>query len=309
MKDDAGYTIEAGTMVTVAESGSDDHAFTVINQVIVPPGDTLTEPGEVLIQAVINGEQANGLTGDPELATSVPDNYLGDTGGISLIDPTSGGADAETEEDYVDRLVEELQLMSPRPILTQDFAVLAQRNPSVHRAIAINGWDGTDTDNERTVGLVLMDENGEDVSAGVKTEVEEYLESLREVNFVIYIGEPTYTPIFVTTTVRCYTGFAPADVDADVTAAITNYLDPANWGVKTVSPSYGTNWRNETVVRQTELVALVNDMSGVDYVESLTLGTSTAPGGTADVTLSGDVPLTRPAETGTGISVTANPAT
>lgn len=303
MKDNAGYTITAGTEVIVARTGDERYAFQVGADVVVPPGSTATAAGAVPLEALIAGEDANGLTANPELISAY--DYLSDVNGIVLTAPTSGGVDAETEGEYVDRLVEELQLMTPTPILPDEFAVLARRNPSVFRAVAIDGWNGATTTNERYVGLVLLDEAGEDVSSGVKTTVQAELDAMREINFVVYIGAPTYTNIFVTCTVRCYVGFVPADVDAAVTEAITEYLKPYNWG-RAQYGEPGNTWINSATVRRNDLIALVDNVPGVNYVESLTLGTSTAPAGTSDISLSGTVPLTRPATTGTAISVTAN---
>ena len=51
---------------------------------------------------------------------------------------SSGGADPETTQQYIDRLSTELQLLTPRPILPTDYAILAQSVPGVNRATAYN---------------------------------------------------------------------------------------------------------------------------------------------------------------------------
>ena len=305
MKDDAGYTIATGTRVTISKSGDEQFAFEVVEDVVISPGTDTTLTGGVTLRSVLPGEEANGLGPSSDVALLDAYTYIGDTGSITLDGTTSGGADAETEDEYADRLVEELRLLTPRPIVPEDFAVLARRNPAVARSFAVDGWDGVDTNNERTVGLVLLDESGEDVNAGVKTEVEEDLEALREVNFVVYVGSPTYTPIFVTTTVRAYRDWNPADVDAGVVAAIENYLSPANWAVQLDE----VTWEPQSVVRYGEVWSMIDRVPGVNYIESLYVDDATAPDSSdvVDITLSGTVPLTRPADTGTGISVTANP--
>jgi uncharacterized phage protein gp47/JayE len=297
-EDNAGYTIAAGTVVIVEETGDESYAFEVVSDVVIPPGSTATAAGEVTLRAVAGGASVNGVGGAG--VTAVVADAYGYVSTVTLTGEASGGQDEETEEDYVNRLSDELQLMTPRPILPRDFEVLALRNQAVSRVKAVDGWNPTagTTGNERYIGLVLLDEDGADVAGGVKTEVETELDAMREVNFVVDVGSPTFTAIDVTATVRCYAGSDPTQVDAAVTAAVENYLSPSNWG----RPSTGHadllgDWVNTDKVRMSEMYAAINSVEGVNYVESLTI-----EGGTADVNLSGVVPVTQP---GT-IAITAN---
>lgn len=298
MIDDSGYTISPGTLVGVQAAGDNIVAFEVVTEVVVAPGDTATAAGAVTLRAVQEGDEGNELTGSASMIDA-----LDFVASVALVGSTSGGADAEDPAAYLDRLRGELQLMSPRPILPAHFQQLALRNAAVARAIAIDGWDPADDslDNERFVGLALVDEDGEGVATGVKDEVEAYLDAMREVNFVVAVGGPDYTDIDVAATVRCFTGFDPATVDATVTAAVTSYLQPYNWGRLTFGnqPTADPTWVNQKVVRYFDLVRLIEMQRGVDYIESLTV-----EGGTVDVNLTGVVTLTRP---GT-VAVTANAA-
>ena len=58
--------------------------------------------------------------------------------GISASTVSSGGTDPETTQQYIDRLSTELQLLTPRPILPTDYAILAQSVAGVNRATAYN---------------------------------------------------------------------------------------------------------------------------------------------------------------------------
>lgn len=292
MVDNMGYTIPAGTLVGIV--GADDEliAFEVVSEVTVPNGSTSTAAGAVQLRAVEAGTNANDLTATPELIDA-----LAFVSSIALVTGPSGGTDAESDEDYLDRLVEELQIMTPRPIIPEDFEVLAKRVSGVHRAKAIDGWNPADDtlNNERYIGIVAIDEAGADVSAGIKTEIDELLQELREVNFVVVVDSPDYTAIDVTVTATAYPTFDPAAVDAAVTDALEEYLSPANWGV----PPHGEtdDWVNDDEVRFLEVAEAINRVAGVHYIDSLTV-----EGGTSDVALTGVVPLTQP---GT-ISVTVN---
>lgn len=308
LPDNAGYAIEAGTEVIIARTGDERYAFSVVSDVVVAPGDVATAAGEVLLQAQQAGADQNDIdsTTVPELLTA---NSLLYGSVIALTEDTHSGDDGETETEYTNRLVGELRLMAPRPILPRDFEAFARRHPDVYRVVAVDGWDpDTDTlDNERFVGLVAIEADGDDLNAGAKTEITDDLEARREVNFRCPFGSPTYNTIWVTTIVRAYVGFATADVDAAVTAAIESFLASANWGV-TPHGDTDTNWLNATVLRYKDLVTVVENVPGVNYVESLYVDDATAPDAAdvVDIALTGRVPLTRPATTGTGVGVTVN---
>jgi uncharacterized phage protein gp47/JayE len=62
---------------------------------------------------------------------------------VTLDAPTAGGVDAESDADYLDRLHELLTLLAPRPILPNDFAVLARTVAGVGRATAIDLYNPT----------------------------------------------------------------------------------------------------------------------------------------------------------------------
>lgn len=135
MVDDAGYTIPAGTQVAIPAAGDDFKAFVVVSDVTVPAGSTATAAGEVPLEAADEGADSSNLSGTPELIDSL--DYVAD-GGIVLVGETSGGVDAEADEDYLNRLTEELRLLSPAPIIPSDFSVLARRVAGVRRAVTVD---------------------------------------------------------------------------------------------------------------------------------------------------------------------------
>ena len=121
--------------------------------------------------------------------------------------------------------------MTPRPILPQDFAVLARDIAGVERATAIDGYNPADqtTNNERMVTVAVVDADGEALNATIKQQVDDYLESLREVNFIVHVVDPNYTTIDVTFNVKAIPGYTASELEAATEAAIANYLSPANW--------------------------------------------------------------------------------
>lgn len=133
MINNLGYTIEAGTQVAIGATGDESIAFEVASEVVVPPGSTSTAAGGVSLVAVEGGANGSGLAGTVDLVDA-----LEHVQSIALVGQTTGGVDAESDDDYLARLVEELRLLTPRPILPEDFAVLARRVAGVARAVAVD---------------------------------------------------------------------------------------------------------------------------------------------------------------------------
>jgi hypothetical protein len=53
---------------------------------------------------------------------------------------STGGVDAESDDDYLDRFRTNAQLLAPRAILPSDFASLLQSVPGIDRALALDGY-------------------------------------------------------------------------------------------------------------------------------------------------------------------------
>lgn len=286
MVDDAGYTVPEGTIVGLRAAGDVLVGFATTEPATVPPGDTATGAGAVTLVAVEAGAAGSGLSGAPELIDA-----LAFVSSVAIVGATTGGADAESDDDYLDRLSRELELMTPTPILPGEFAVLARRIPGVERSVALDGYDPGDesTDNERMVTVFPIDALGEPVSGGTKTAIAALLESMREVTFVVHVADPDYVTIDVAYAAICYQGFDPDDVEARIDTALTDYLRPGNWGRLEFGDVVGPDWVNEPVVRFLEIASVIDRVDGVRYVDTLTI-----EGGTSDVTLSGAVGLPRP---------------
>lgn len=280
MLDDAGYTVSAGTHVAYRLAGDKLAMFYTLEDVVIPPGST--SASGVTIQALTRGSAMNSLgTSGLELVDSL--SYVST---VTAAAATAGGVDPETNLEYLSRLRDELTLLTPRFVLAADAAVLARRITGVARALGIDNYDpGPATfGHEKMMTLAVVGEDGLPLSSGIKADVEEYLESLRELNFVLHVVDPEYTEIDVTFVVVAHSGYNLSTVDAQATAAVTSYLSPANWAGGSETPP---NWRtSENVVRYLEVAEVLNRVDGVHYVDSLTVN-----GGTTNVTLTGVAPL------------------
>ena len=280
-RDNAGYTIQACTLVGIPAAGDELVPFETQEAYTIAPG--ATSVGDVLIVAVEPGADANGLSDTPEVI-----DPLDWVEGVALEASTSGGVDEESDDDYLDRLRELATLLAPRPILPNDFAVLARTVAGVERSTAIDLYKAdTGTPNTpRCVSVAVADAAGNPCSSTVKGEVDALLQSEREVNFLVYVIDPAYTNIAVVFSITVYPDFDSAATLAAAIQAVTDYLSPANFG----QVPYGDQpvWLNDTKVRYLEVSEVINRTEGVWYVASLTVN-----GGTADVALTGPAPLPR----------------
>ena len=294
MVDNAGYTIPEGTALRLLIGGDEYAIFETIEDTVIAPGATVV--AGVTVKAQEEGAEASGLDSDPELM-----DILDYVSTVTLDGPTSGGNDAEDIDSYLSRLSTRLQLLADRPILPRDFEIYAESVAGVARAVAVDGYNPANAtfNNERMVTLYLMTETGANVGQPVKDAVQGLLEAAREVNFIINIADPTQTVIAVVSTVRATPGIDTAALDASVTAAVLAYLSSATWGTPRWDDT--RKWVNTMVVRHYEIAEVINNVTGVDYIESLTLNGNP----NVDVALGGVVGVPAPTSTA---AITVNAA-
>ena len=291
MTDTGGYLIPSGTQVGIDDGLGNVIPFLTNDDIQVFPGSLATAVGAVEITAADPGSDSQGLGTPGDIIELLDPLTFVDH--VTLEETTDGGQDAELDDVYLNRLSATLQLLAPRPILPQDFAVFAQQIPGVYRATAIDLYNpNTATyNNDRTVSVAVMDENGQPCSSTVKSAVDADLQARREVNFLVYVIDPTYTTIKVTSTVQALSGYDPTTLQTNIVSALNSYLSPANWGVSQTDPQA---WINQVNVRYLEISNVINNVPGVDYIVSLTIGAGAGAMGTADLVMSGVAPLPQP---------------
>lgn len=273
-------------LVVVGDAGAGE-------EVAFAPLTTLTLPigvSQVTMYALEAGDAGNSVpTGALTIATA-----SATVSTAVAVAESTGGVDAETLEAYLDRLTATLATLRFGGVRAVDLATLARSVPGVHRALGVDLYDPGDplTPAERTVTVFPVDALGEPVSAGVKADLADYLEQLREVNFIIHVEDPTYTAVTIAYTAVADTAATVAQVEADIDATLGAYLSPATWGSDPLDPQA---WTLLDVVRFLEVARVIGSVPGVAYVESLTIN-----GGAVDVPLTGAAPLPAAAPTITG---------
>ena len=282
--DGSGYTLPTYTQINLTLSGV-QVGFQTAQQLTIAPGQTT---GTVAVIAVASGTAFNGA-GNPASPISQINWILG----ISASASASNGVDQEDPDAYLQRLVNTLQLLAPRPITASDYATLAVNftpasdtdQEEVGRATAIDGYDpalgtivngvpyltsavggaGNTYGNEREVTICITDSFGNPLNDDTAAAVGAYLSSLREVNFVVNVVSPNYTAIYVTVTVGATAGYAPAVVQANVQAAILNYLNPTAFGLPQGAIS---GWNNTQTIYISRVESAIQLTQGVDFVQS-----------------------------------------
>jgi hypothetical protein len=282
--DELGYTLDTGTQFALARSGNDLVAYATLQEADIPPGQNTID---VPFAAVETGSDGNGLSGAGQILDPV--TWISS---IEVAVATAEGADEETAEDYLDRISHLLQMVALRPVLPQDFAILALQVEGVGRAIAMNLYDpATNTwNNERTITLMLTDVNGQPCTPAVKATVQSTLEDLREVNWVINVIDAVYDAVDVAFDVYAFAGQDHDTVMQACVDGVTAYLQPNNYrlgegspaieaGEVIYPPTTGTTPRHQAI-HMNDLIAMLDHCLGVDWVVSVEIG-----GTAADFTL------------------------
>jgi uncharacterized phage protein gp47/JayE len=292
MTGSVGYTIPAGTLVTIAAAGDEAFGFRTIADVTVEATKSATAVGEVVLRAVEPGEAANGLDADPSLSDS-----LAFVSKIELDGVSSGGVDAEDEDAYLDRLTETLQLLSLSLVVPRDFEIDARAVAGVARALCLPAYDGDAELDEQPlcVTVVAVDENGQALGAPAKEELQARQAAKVPSGVNNFVLDPTYTSIDVEAEVEVLPGNDPASVTAAVTTRLQAYLSPANWGLPSSfgDLSNSAGWVLVTSVYRNELISEIDKVPGVGRVVVLALAkTGDVLKVQESVALSGVAPLT-----------------
>jgi hypothetical protein len=280
--DTDGWTIPAGTEITLRGLDDSRVGFEVVADVTIASGDSATAAGEVLLRAIVPGAAGDGLTGDPQM-----ENGFTRLASIVMAAPTAGGVDAQDQDEYLDDLREEQRVAIPALVSAADAELLARRVAGVDRALVLDTYD-PDTATFGNPGLLTIaaiDAAGAGIGPTVKTALAAYLDLRRISGLDIRFIDPTSTTLNFTYVAIAHDGYDPATVKATADAALADTYSPANYGL----PYSGDErrWINRPIVRYRDVVTLIESVDGLDY-------TSPAPlvnGGTADVTLTGAAPL------------------
>lgn len=151
---------------------------------------------------------------------------------------------------------------------------------------------------EKYCTVWVTNKKGSKLSTEQMEAIQDYLESIREINAVIEVLEPKYNNIQATTQIHVLPGFVTATVEANVKKAIEAFLSPETFGSPTGQSSGINSWLNITqgysTVRYNQVLEVIGAVTGVQYVfagsTGLAIGLEEAPGTKVE-----DIPLVGPA--------------
>lgn len=186
----------------------------------------------------------------------------------AAVGPSTGGADPEQIDSYLDRLRDYLVTLRPGGVRGDDLAALARSVPGVHRALGVDLYDPADpaTPAERTATVFPVAADGLPVSAPTAAQVEAVLAASREVNFIIHVEDPTFTPVAIEYAAVAETGADPAVVESSINGAVTDWL--MRWGS---TDDDETAWLPDSTMRYLQLARIAGSAPGVAYLESITI--------------------------------------
>jgi hypothetical protein len=102
-------------------------------------------------------------------------------------------------------------------------------------------------------------------SAGLLIRAWQYLNRRRLVATTLKVTGPIYTQITITASVAIRAGASPTSVTARIQSALRTFLDPLRGGPASLGWPFGRS------VFRSEILQLIQDLPGVDYVSSLSM--------------------------------------
>lgn len=175
----------------------------------------------------------------------------------------TGGADAESDTSYVDRASTVLARVTSSLVLPTHFIAYCLEDTRVGRATVIDLYypGGTPGSN---LGHLTVHTYGHaaQLSAGVKTELTAAMQAICAAMITVHVADASLVTQAVTYTCHALPGYSTIAVKASIDAAITAWMSPDAWP-----------WGDD--IRQTDIIALIAAVPGVDYVDSVTVPATT----------------------------------
>jgi uncharacterized phage protein gp47/JayE len=265
LSDSLGHRIPAGTVVAVAV-GDDQVQFTTDTDLTVAMGDT---SGTISMTSVDNTAEANGITAGTAL---IPISAIPYVDTAVLATDVFAGADPETSSDFINRGITRFARLNDTLVKAAHFTDEALTYSQVVRATTIEPWDSVGAAaTPGHVTVALLGANGAPLSSGDKATILADLQAKALINLTLHVTDPTITTVNVTASLHSLPGEDTAAVHDAVIAALGDYLSTDTWP-----------WN--ATVRYNKLLNVIENVDGVDYVDTLTV-----PSG--NVSLSGVAPL------------------
>ena len=253
--DSAGYTIPAGTEVSIQTSTGDFVSF------FTDEAATIVEDTTTVVVGATSDQFTNIANGLPVGTTASLLDSLEGVESVQTDTVVSGGALPESIESWTIRGAQRLRRLVDTLVIPIHFTQAALEDPNVFRANTVDNFDptadpsGDPGDHPGNVTVVVYGDGGP-LTSGQKMDLPESLEQRANANLIIHVVDPTIVTVDVEVEIVVKPTFTEATVIQAVEARLAEYLSPTSW------PWSGT-------VRRNELISVIDQVSGVDYVSDL----------------------------------------
>lgn len=175
----------------------------------------------------------------------------------------TGGADAESDTAYIDRAATVLARVTSSLVLPSHFTAYLLQDARVTRATAIDLYQPGGTAGSDLGYLTTYTYGrGAQLTSTVREELRAAMQAISSAMVTVYVEEATLVTQAITLEVHALPGYSTSEVSASVEAALAAWMSPESWP-----------WGRDILT--TEIIDIAADVTGVDYVTSVTTPSAT----------------------------------
>lgn len=255
-----GHTVPAGTRIHLQLADGSTVTF-----LVEPPGLTVAPGDGSGVVSLISDTFTSAANGTPTGTTLTMADRLTFVDSVVLATDVADGRSPETDNEWRDRGVDRLSRLSDALVLPRHFVAAALENPLVGIATGLDLYDpgqaGVPGDHPGHMTVAVLDEAGVALSAPAKAALEAAMKESAVAILDVHVMNAAIVTVAVAATVVPNAGAVWATVAASVTDAINAYIDPIAW----------SNRSGGATIYLNEMISLIDQVSGVNRVVSVTL--------------------------------------
>jgi hypothetical protein len=292
MVDTNGHTIPADTNL-VYTGGLVPLVFTTDSDLVIAAA---SDTGSVAVTALTVGAAHNAVPASATVQAVSNTTYIS-TVAFTSANGATGGEDPDTDEVFLSRITNTFSTYSSALVTpSQIRASVLDNFSSAYRCAVYDKERYLDRAVSSTTehpGYALVAVAGQNatnsttnfgdttLTSAQLSAIRTHLEARVPAGLQLDIMSAEIVSVSVTASVVSVSGTDTSVVETAINNALATYFDPNNW-----------DW-NKSVVRVNEIISIIDNVVGVDYVSSVSLaGTSEVyPAGADNFTLSGDLSL------------------
>jgi uncharacterized phage protein gp47/JayE len=247
-----GLTVPADSAVGVDPgNGLDPVVFRTDVELVIPAGN---DYGIVSATGTEYTSRANTVPAGTYLELLEASLWI-DT--VQINTAISGGADPETDAEFIQRGVNRFGRMSDTLVTANDFFLFVSESPYVTKVTVVDNMDPATWPVEEPGHItIVMWGIGTTLTSPQKTSISEAIDLLKQLNLVVHLEDSLIETVDVQAEITYKPGYSQAGVVDAVDDALRAYLTPETWD-------------GGDTVRRNELITLISNIDGVDYVTDL----------------------------------------